>query len=170
MSENSSSDSAAPAEPLPPRKGVSAWAVVVFLALLGALLVINQVAATSGPPIRWIENDLDAALARLSDPGHRVFLYLYEPNDPVHARNEREVFRQRWARTPLTRVVCCRIALGSDATSNRLRLEFNYQGKPLFLILTKSRVVTSRTEGAVTEKEFYTYVTEPANRARSIGP
>ena len=69
------------------------------------------------------------------------------------------------AREPLANVVCCRVALRSDAASAKLGQEFAYNGKPLFLVITKNRTPMSRTEGAVTELEFYTYITLPVTRA-----
>jgi hypothetical protein len=154
----------APNQP-PRRRSSSAWVAAGFLVLLGALIVVNQVTSTSGPPIKWIDNDLDGALRRLTSPKQRLFLYLYDPNDPTYERNEREVFAQRWAREPLANVVCCRVALRSDAASAKLGQEFAYNGKPLFLVITKNRTPMSRTEGAVTELEFYTYITLPVTRA-----
>jgi len=151
--------------PQPRRQGTSAWVAAGFLVLLGALVVVNQMASTSGPPIKWVENDLDGALRQIAGPKQRLFLYLYEPNDPTYERNEREVFAQRWAREPLAHVVCCRVALRSDAPSAKLEQEFAYKGNPLFLIITKNRTAMSRTEGAVTESEFFTYISGPATRA-----
>jgi hypothetical protein len=159
---------ATPTPPAPPRRR-SGWVVVVFLGLLGGLVVLNQLVSTGGPPIRWVENDLNAALAKLTDSKQRLFLYVYDPNDAVHIRNEREVFTQRWARDPLANVVWCRVALGNDRASTQLREEFDYRGRPLFLILTRARAVTSRAEGALTEGEFYAAITEPARRAHKPG-
>ncbi len=166
-----SATEAGPAAPdqQPPRKRSSAWVAVGFLVLLGALVVVNQMASTSGPPIKWVDNDLDGALRQLTGAKQRLFLYLYDPNDPTYERNEREVFAQRWAREPLAKAVCCRVALRADATSAKLESEFAYKDKPLLLVLTRNRTAISRTEGAVTEREFYTYVTLPVERAHKPG-
>ena len=151
------------------RKGPPAWGVVAFLLLLVGVVVINQLARTGGSEIKWIENDLDGALARLTDPRERVFVYLYEPNDPIHQRNEREVFTQRWARKPLEDVVCCRVALRkSDPHSVRLMSEFAYQDTPEFLLLNRSRVPVSRLDGAATETEFFTRIGLLAERAGQV--
>ncbi|MCK4343378.1 MAG: hypothetical protein KAY37_16820 [Phycisphaerae bacterium] len=154
------------AEGKPRRKGPPAWGIVIFLVLLGGMALINQCASTSGPEIEWIENDLEAALARVSDSKPRVFLYLYEQDDQTHQRNERRVFSQRWAREPLSKAVCCRIALRKDdRQSLKLRQEFVYKDTPLFLLLTKDRTMLRRTEGAVTEKMFFTDIAGPIEQS-----
>ena len=153
----------------PKRKGPPAWGIVLFLALLGGLVVVNHVVSSSGPEIKWIENDLDTALKQVSDTKRRVFLYLYEPQDETHKRNELQVFTQRWAREPLAKLVCCRIALRPDnRESAKLRQEFNYKGTPLFLLLTRDRTPVSRTEGAVTEGQFYANITDPSQRSQKV--
>ncbi len=153
------------------RKGPPAWGVVLFLVLLGGMLMINQWATTSGPPIQWVENDLERALEQLDENKRRVFLYLYEPNDPAHQRNERQVFTQRWAREPLTSVVCCRYALKpGELRSAELRQEYTYRDQPLFLLLNASGQPVSRTQGEVTELEFLTYIGRPAQRSYKEAP
>ena len=142
-----------------PRKGPPAWGIALFLVLLGAVAVVNQFISTGGTPIRWIDDDLAAALKQAGEKDLRVFLYLYEPNDPLHVRNEREVFGQRWARTPLEKAVCCRVALPPGDVR---RVQHKYNGKPLFLLLNAKGKEMARTEGAVSELEFLTYIGRPA--------
>jgi hypothetical protein len=143
------------------RKGPPRWGIVAFLALLAGVAVVNQWVATGGPPISWVENDLDAAVQRAAaEKKPRIFLYLYEPNDPTHTRNERNVFAQRWAREPLQHTVCCRIAL---RPGDLARLKYAYKNTPLFLLLDAQGkpVQGMRTEGAVDEREFSTYIGRP---------
>ena len=162
MSEAIPTESPAPdAGPTPRRKGPPAWGVVLFLALLGGWLIVNQFASTSGPPIEWIENDLDAALKKAAATKRHVFLYLYEPTDPVHQRNEREVFNQHWARSSLTKVVCCRVAL---RPGDLLRLKYEYHDTPLFLLLDAKGNRLGGVEGAVDRREFLTHIGTPASR------
>jgi hypothetical protein len=141
------------------RKGPPAWGIALFLVLLGGVVVVNQVISTGGTPIRWIDDDLAAAMKQADQKNQRVFLYLYEPNDPTHVRNEREVFAQRWARTPLENAVSCRMAL---PIGDVRRVQFRYDGKPLFLLLNAKSKEMARTEGAVSELEFLTYIGRPA--------
>lgn len=161
MSEVATSQPQASAEGEPPRrKGPPKWGIVLFLVLLAGLAVVNQFAATSGTPVKWIDNDVAAALKQATERKTRTFLYLYDPADKVHLRNEREVFSQRWARDPLKSVVCCRLAVQKgDLTV----LKYGYDGKPLFLILdeTGRAVPGLRTEGAPDERAFFTYIAKP---------
>lgn len=148
------------------RKGPPAWGVVLFLLLLGGLGFLNQYVAMSAPEIDWIENDLAAALTQVSPEQPRVFLYIYEPNDPVHERNEREVFTKRWARGPLQRAVCVRYRFQpTELESVQFVRRYNYEGTPLFLVLMGDGNPAMRAEGAVTEKEFFTYVAGPIDEA-----
>lgn len=148
------------------RGGPPKWAIVLFLALLGGMVVVNQIVGRSGTPVKWIETDLAAALAQVGAERPRAFLYLYEPNDPEHARNEREVFTQRWAKRPLSRTVNVRVAVGRDVESLRLMQKYNYKsGTPLFLLLSKNGTPMGRIEGAPTELEFLTHIGRPAETA-----
>jgi hypothetical protein len=161
MSDAAPADSQAPLEgDVPRRKGPPKWGIVVFLALLAGLVIVNQFAATSGTPVKWIDNDLAAALKQAGERKTRVFLYLYEEGDRAYTRNEPEVFAKRWAREPLEKVVCCRIAVRK---SDIAAMKYGYNGRPLFLILENTGQVVKglRTEGAVDEREFYTYIGKP---------
>lgn len=132
-----------------------AWGIGLFLLLLGGLVFINQCVSTGGKPVAWIDNDLNAALQQAEAQKRKVFLYLYEPDDQTHARNELQVFTQRWARDPLQHVVCCRVAL---RPTDPLRLKYLYKNKPLFLLLDAKGNVLSRIDGAVDEFQFFTYI------------
>jgi hypothetical protein len=159
MSQAASSESQAPSPAgRSRRRGPPLWGIVVFLALLGVLVVVNQLASTGGAPIQWTENDLEAALKLAAQRKQRVFLYLYEPDDPVHVRNERQVFTQRWAHEPLKHAVSCRIALKKG---DLLRVKYNYLDTPLFLLLDDNGHMLTRTEGAVDERQFFTYIGGP---------
>lgn len=153
-----------PAAPTPAKRS-SRWFVGVFLVLLGGMVVVNQCVSTGGPEIDWVENDLEAALQQITPDRPRVFAYLYDPHDPTHARNEREVFSLRWAREPLAHAICCRIALTNDLESEKLRQRFVYKGEPLFLLIDKGGTPVSRAEGAVDRRQFSTYIGAPAEQA-----
>lgn len=143
------------------RKGPPRWGIAAFLALFAGVVVVNQLLSTGGPAIAWVENDLDAAVQRAAAENKpRIFLYLYDPNDPTHMRNERNVFSQRWAREPLEHAVCCRIAL---RPGDLARLKYEYKDTPLFLLLDAQGkpVQGMRTEGPVDEREFLTYIGRP---------
>ncbi len=148
-----------PPPPVAARQCPPTWGIALFLLLLGGLVLLNQVATTGGPPIQWIENDLDAALRQAAAKNQRVFLYLYEPNDPTHQRNEREVFTQRWARQPLEKAVCCRLAV---KPGDMRPVQYRYEDQPLFLLLSAKGREMGRTRGAVTELEFLTSIGRPA--------
>jgi len=143
------------------RKRPPAWGIVAFLILLGGLAVLNQRLATSGPEIQWFNGTYEAALALANDRNQRLFLYLYEAEDPVHARNEREVFTQRWAREPLAKTVCYRVAVRKG---DLLAAKFGYRDTPVFLLISPRGGPPSRAEGAVDERQFRTYIGEPAQR------
>jgi len=147
------------------RRGPPMWGVFLFLGLLAGMVVLNHVVSRSGPAIEWVENDLEAALRQAEAENQRVFLYMYETGDPVASRNETAVFAQRWAREPLSLVVCCRIAV-DQGDQRRMKLKYRYMGKPLFLMLDQSgkEVGGSRIEGAVDERRFRTYIGETAKR------
>jgi hypothetical protein len=138
-----------------------AWGIGLFLLLLAGFVLVNHRLSTGGKPIAWIDNDLTAAVKQAETEKRKVFLYLYEPNDPTHARNELQVFTQRWARKPLEHVVCCRVVLGPG---DPLRFRYKCDGKPLFLLLDAKGNVLSRVEGAVDELQFFTYIGTIAER------
>ena len=127
--------------------------------LLGGIVVVNQLLSTGGPPIAWIDDDVAAALRQAEQKDQRVFLYLYELGDPIHVRNEREVFAQLWARQPRQNTVCCRIAI---AAGDVRRVKYKYDGQPLFLLLNPKGKEMARTQGAVSQLEFETYISRPA--------
>lgn len=139
----------------PRRKGPPLWGVLLVLGLLGVLLVINQQVSTGGQPVAWIEGDLDAALRQAEARRVRVFLYLYEPNDPAHQRNERQLFTQRWAREPLESAVCCRIA---TRPGDVIGMRYGFEGKPLFLLLDTQGRRLNGIPGALDEREFRTHI------------
>jgi hypothetical protein len=146
--------------PRPPARRPPRWAVPAFLLLLVGFVVLNFVVSHSGPPVAWIENDLPAALRQAAERKQRVFLYLYEPNDPLHGRNEREVFGQNWARAPLQQAAACRIAVQpGDLTT----LKHRYTGRPVFVLLDEKgrEIAQMRLEGAPDEREFFTYIGKP---------
>lgn len=144
------------------RRRPPAWGIALFVAVMAGMLVINQLASTSGRPVAWIENDLDRALSLAADRDQRVFLYLYEQDDPTHERNELQVFTQRWARQPLEDAVSCRVEMSSrDNDRYRLRHRYGYDGKPLFLLLNAEGEVMGQTAGAVDERQFFTYIAGP---------
>ena len=149
----------------PRRKAPPLWGIILFLVLLGGLAIVNQMASTGGEPIVWIEDDLPAALEQARTGLGRVFLYLYEPDDPIHARNERELFSKRWAREPLALVPCCRIALKKD---DLRKVKYGYKGTPLFLLLDEAGepLRDLRAEGPIDERQFRTYIAEHIRRAQ----
>jgi hypothetical protein len=149
------------------RKGPPAWGIVLFLVLLGAMAMLNQWFTTSGPEIAWINGGVDDALAEAPADG-RVFLYLYEPDDPVHTRNERNVFAMRWAREPLVNAVCVRVPLREDdIEAVRLRRKYGYRGSPLMLLLKPDGREMGRVDGTVDERAFYTQIGAPLRRLES---
>jgi hypothetical protein len=146
--------------PPPPRRGPPKWGILLFLGLLAAMLIANSVLSQGGEPIRWIENDLDQALRLAEQRKQRVFLYLYDPNDPVHARNEREIFAQRWAKEQVRQAVSVRVAV---RTGDRLATQYGYKGRPLFALLNASGQPTSPPqEGGLDQTQFFTYIGKPA--------
>ncbi len=145
------------------RKGPPAWGVVLFLLLMGGLLVVNQFISRSGPPVEWIDGGLDAALKQAKQENKLVFLYLYEPGDPIATRNDRQVFSKRWAREPLADLVCCRVALDHG---DLVAAKYEYAGKPAFRLVRPDGKQVSKSDGAITEDQFWTTITDPASRHR----
>ena len=147
------------------RKGPPGWGIAVFLLLLVASVLVTHFASQSGPPIQWIDGDLDQALAQARDGPGRVFLYLYDPNDPVHARNESELFNKYWVRESLANVVCCRVKLDSPEHW-LLAQRYRYDRTPLMLLLDRAGKVQGRVDGiAVDDRQFDTFIGRPARRA-----
>ncbi|MEW6251401.1 MAG: hypothetical protein AB1716_12195 [Planctomycetota bacterium] len=153
-------------ESTPRRKGPPRWGVALFLALLVGLVVINHLVQTGGRPVQWIDDDLREATRLAGVRGQRVFLYVYEPNEPIHQRNEREVFSQRWGREALEKAVCCRVTLRpgevlklNDGPDGFLR----YTGKPLLVLLNEKGEMSGRlVEGGPIQSEFETHIGMPA--------
>lgn len=158
-------ESAPPTPARPRRKGPPAWGIAAFLLLLAASVLITNSFSKSGPPIQWIDGDLDRALAQAKDGSGRVFLYLYDPNDPVHARNESELFNHYLVRESLANVVCCRVKL--DSSSHLLLAQrYGYDKTPLFLLLDTAGKPQGRVDGiAVDERQFDTFIGRPARKA-----
>lgn len=161
--EDGNDAKAPPAAPPPARRGPPKWGVIGFLALLGLFLIVNHLVSTGGPPIAWIEDDLERALTEASGDNRRVFLYLYEPGDPVHRRNESEIFNQYWARQPLSKAVCCRVALrAGDLRRVKYEQKYGYKGEPMFLLLNAAGdVMTPPQSGALDERQFSTFIGRP---------
>jgi hypothetical protein len=159
--QNASPEPAADAAGPARRKGPPAWAVVLFLLLLAGMAFVNYRAAEGGAPVAWIENDVDRALQLAGERHQRVFLYLYEPNDPQHRRNDREVFAKAWARDKLKFAVCCRVAVEPGTP---LADKYEFHRKPLFMLLdaTGRPLREMRREGAPDETEFFTFIGKPA--------
>lgn len=151
----------------PPRRGLPPWLIGLVLVVgLGAMMFVGFRHEAGGPPIVWIENDLDFALGQVSDAKPRVFLYLYDPDDPRHQRNELQVFTTRWARESVQNIISCRVAMDRPVSeTQRLAGEYHYRDQPLFLLLTRDGQPQMRAEGAVTEKEFMTAIGRPAEAA-----
>jgi thioredoxin-related protein len=146
----------ADAGPAPARRKKSGlWTGFWFVALLGAGLIIAQVINYSGPSIKWIYNDVDAALAQAQDSGRRVFLYLHAPQCPITAKHERSLFNQRFARTRLDKMVPCRAEIGRTGP---LRARFGFDGTPLMLVLDSSGKRISELRGEVNKLRFLTYI------------
>ncbi len=148
------------------RKGPPTWGVVLFLVLLGGMVIINQLMTTTDEPIEWVEDDLDAARARAAAENTFVFLYLYQPDHPLHERNELNFFTQRWAHDPLQHVICCRIAIDeTDLDDLELARRFGYDELPLIVLLdADGEPVAPVKEGAIDQKGFRVSVAEHIRR------
>lgn len=151
----------------PPRRGLPPWLIgLVLVAGLGVMMFLSFRRETGGPPIVWIDDDLDGALRQVSDAKPRVFLYLYNPSDAKHRRNELQVFTTRWAREAVKNIVSCRVAMDRPVPeTQKLAREYSYRDQPLFLLLTRDGQPQMRAEGAVTEQEFMTAIGRPAQAA-----
>lgn len=149
-----------------------AWVVVGFLALLAGGYVLSEMLSRSGPQIAWIENDLDAALRTAAQRNSRVFLYVYAAGEPTAKRNDLEIFTQRWAREPLARAVCVRVAADpANPAAYRVAARYGYDGKPLFLLLDASGArIGQPAEGALDERGFFTAIGQPLMRSVSPQP
>ena len=146
----------ADAGPAPARKKKSGPPAGFWLVLLlGAGLTIAQITTYSGPSIKWIYNDVDAALTQAQGSGRRVFLYLHAPQCPITAKHERTLFSQRFARTRLDKMVPCRVEVG---TTDPLRARFGFDGAPLMLVLDPDGKRISELRGEVRKRQFRTYI------------
>ena len=140
----------------PPRKKSGVWVGLGFVLLLGAALIITQITSYSGPPINWIENDVDTAFRKARKTGRRVFLYLHETDCPITLTHEQMLFSRRSARERLSKMVACRVEVGP---TDRLRARFGFDGTPLMMVLNGDgdHIITP-IRGAVEELQFLTYI------------
>lgn len=155
-----------PFQTSPRRRTAQRAAIIGFVVLVAALYAVSQMVTRSGPIIAWIDGDLDRALREAKLTGRRIFLYLYETEDPLHARNEREVFSQRWARSVLAGLVCCRVELEPRQPAGlKLRGRYQYDGKPRMILLDPDgEPVVPGIDGEIDQKQFFTYIEQPAKR------
>ena len=164
MTDASPSPESAPAPPAPRRrKGPPAWGVALFVAALVVLVWMDQRATEGGPPIPWIENDLEAAKARVDDDHPRIFLYIYEPNSPQHAENEWKLFSKKLIKDELKKAVPVRVVADRDRGTRDLATHYGFTHAPLFLVLLKdgNALPNARFEGTPSQDEFWTRVAEP---------
>jgi hypothetical protein len=165
MAEESGSTAESSTErgPAARRKRPPTWGVLVFLGLLGGLLIVNHLVTYAGPQVEWIDNDVERAFALAAERGQLVYLYLYDPGDPAHERNERKMFAQIWTRDPLSEAVPCRV----DVSRHRgVGLRYGYRRKPLHMVLTAEGRELGRIDGtAVDRLEFRTHITGYITRA-----
>ena len=139
-----------------PEKKSSMKVGIGFVLLLGAGLVVSQITNYSGPPIRWIYNDVDAALKQAAKSGRRVFLYLHEADCPITAKLDQNLFSRRFARTRLDKMVACRVEVGP---TDPLRGRFGFDGTPLMLVLdADGKQIITPLRGEVGKLQFQTYI------------
>ena len=148
-------DTADAAPPPARKKNSGLWTGIWFVVLLGAGLIIAQVINYSGPSIKWIYNDVDAALTQAQGSGRRVFLYLHAPQCPITVKHERALFSQRLARTRLDKMVACRVEVGP---TDPLRARFGFDGTPLMLVLDPDGKRISELRGEVRERQFRAFI------------
>ena len=160
------------------RKGPPRWGVGLFLLGLVGFAVISYVAQTSGAPVRWIENDVGAGRQLATERKQRIFLYVYEPNEPQHERNERQIFTLRENKRALQSAVCCRVIGrrgepipigpgpdGRPAYLERQGLRLVFRGTPMFVLLNEKGDVAGTgnvSEGTPEALEFFTNIAKPA--------
>jgi hypothetical protein len=145
------------AGPTPRKRVTPVWAGLLFLVGLMLVFVVANLLTMGGPRVAWMENNLPAALAKAEAKKQWVFLYLYEPG-PEASRNEQEIFNQRWAREPLAKVVCCRVAVPKG---DPLRAKYDYKNRPLMMLVDAGGVERSRVEPGVepvSQLQFETYI------------
>jgi hypothetical protein len=156
MSESASAPApptGATAAEVRPRKGPPFWVGLAFVLLLGGGYVVTQLITYTGPKIEW-RTDYTSALAEARSTGKRVFLLLQEPNCPVTAANERELFSTRFARERLANMIPCRVILKPN---DPLREQFEVSEPPVMLNLEPSGIPIGRAQGRMGEAELRTY-------------
>lgn len=143
--------------PAPARnKKPGLWGGFWLVVLLGTGLIIAQITNYSGPSIKWIYNDVDAALKKARGGGRRVFLYLHAPQCPITAKHERTLFSQRFCRTRLDKMVPCRVEVGP---TDSLRVRFGFDGAPLMMVLdANGDQVIAPLRGEVGKRQFLAYI------------
>ena len=125
-----------------------------FVLLLGAGLIVAQITNYSGPPIRWIYNDVDAALKQAAESRRRVFLRLHEADCPISAEHDQDLFSRRFARIRLDKMVACRVEVGP---TDPVRGRFGFDGAPLMLVLdSDGKQIRAPLRGEVGKLQFQT--------------
>jgi hypothetical protein len=148
---------AVPPAPRPRPRG-STRIGLALLVLLAGWFVVTQIVRSTGPTVPWIRNDLPLAEQQARAGGRLIFLLLHEPGCKLTEANDRDVFSQRYARTRLANLVCCRVELKPD---DPLRRRFAVTRTPLMLVLAPDRSAPlSRMEGKIDQLQFETYVPE----------
>ncbi|MFH1747867.1 MAG: hypothetical protein ABIG44_12600 [Planctomycetota bacterium] len=138
------------------RKPASTWMVLGLLVLLAAWFVFTQIYARGGEEIKW-HDDLAVAEQMARATGQRIFLVLHEPDCPITAGNDRDLFSQRYAKRRLAKMTCCRIEL---KPLDPLRVRFKLEKLPIMLVLEAEpgKPPISKLEGKVDQLQFETYV------------
>lgn len=146
-------DRAAPPEtPVAPRRGgPPRWAGLAFVGLLMVVLVISQFLSRRGADVQWIQNDFERALSTARADNRRILLMLYEPDDPITAGYDRNLFKVHAVRNTLAQMVCCRVALQPN---DPLRRQYRFERDRLMLVLDSGGNPLARLEGVIDEDKF----------------
>lgn len=157
MTESPAGPDAAPEKPPEQQqRRASPWFAAILLVLLAGWFVVTQVVSRTGPEIEWIRDFATAQrLARERD--QRVLLVLHEPDCPITAAHERDLFTQRKVRLRLAEMVPCRIELSpEDPLRRRFRVT---RGQPMMVVLDPDgQAIGAPLEGRVDWLRFSTYV------------
>lgn len=152
-------------------KGRPPWILIGFVAAIAVVYAGTQFRTQSGPPVVWQSGDLSRVLEQARREHKRVFLYLYDPANPMAERNEREVFTQRWARDVLALVLCVRMPIDQQNLADlKIAQRYGYKDEPMMVVLDPNgQKVAPPIQGVIDERQFYTYIDIPARRPVADG-
>jgi hypothetical protein len=84
-----------------------------------------------------------------------VLLYIHRANCPTTSEHDRGLFKQRFARETIAKMVPCRI---ETKRGTPIAGRFRFDGDPLMIVLSPDGKEVYRLEGPVDQRQFSTFI------------